>query len=329
MHIIIATDAWSPQVNGVVRSYQHLIDELINEHKITLITPNEFYTFPLPLYPEIRISVLTSRSIGKRIETLNPDAIHIATEGTIGLATRNYCIKTNRNFTTAYHTRFPEYLNELIHVPLSVGYAICKWFHSPATNMMVSTESLAKELEKKGFNNASIFPKGVNSELFKNYKTKPINYKRPIFLYVGRISKEKNIEAFLDLDLPGTKLVVGDGPIRKSLQNKFPDVKFLGYKFGADLALAYTNADVFVFPSLTDTFGIVMLEALACGTPIAAYPVRGPKEVIGDSEVGVLSRDLKQACLDAMNIKGDICKKHAKKFSWKKSAESFLKNLNI
>ena len=329
MHIAIATDAWFPQVNGVVTCYQHLIAELSKQHTVSVITPDDFYTIPNPLYPEIRISVVTRRSIAKKMDLINPDAIHIATEGTIGLAARNYCLKNKKRFTTAYHTRFPEYLNELMFIPTFIGYAICKWFHSQADTMMVSTESLAAELEIKGFNNTSIFPKGVNPELFKNYKTESNTYKRPIFLYVGRVSKEKNIEDFLQLDLPGTKVVIGDGPLRTSLQDKFPDVEFLGYKFGPDLALAYTNADVFVFPSLTDTFGMVMLEALACGTPIAAYPVRGPIEVVGDSGVGVLSRDLRQACLDAINIKGDICKRHAKKFTWRDSAERFVKNLNI
>jgi glycosyltransferase involved in cell wall biosynthesis len=327
--LLIVTDAWHPQVNGVVRTLTTTRAELERlGHKVEVIAPDRFRTIPMPTYPEIRLALAPGRRVRRMIEEAQPDAIHIATEGPLGFAARRYCLKHKLPFTTAYHTRFPEYVRDRAPVPLSLSYAFIRRFHAPAHSVMVATASIEADLERRGFTNIRRWSRGVDTDLFRpGPKDLFAHLPRPIFISVGRVAVEKNIEAFLSLDLPGSKVVVGDGPQLAELKAKHPGVTFVGAKHGEDLARHYAAADVFVFPSRTDTFGLVLLEALASGLPVAAFPVPGPLDVIGDSPAGVLSEDLRGACLQAVGIDPTVCRDHALGFSWQSCAQQFLANL--
>ena len=286
LKIVVATDAWKPQVNGVVRTLETLGD-ILGEYgnEITYITPNDFRSVPLPSYPEIRLSIMPNRKVAQIINREKPDAIHIATEGPIGRATRRFCKRRGYPYTTSFHTRFAEYANERWKLPISWGYAVLRDFHKDSDTMMVATPGLVEELELRGFSNMKLWARGVDMRQFSISPSDVLSHlEGPIFLYVGRIAVEKSIEDFLQLDLSGTKVVVGEGPQRAELEAKYKDAVFMGPKFGDELVTYYQAADVFVFPSRTDTFGLVNIEALACGVPVAAYPVRGPLEIIQDAE---------------------------------------------
>jgi glycosyltransferase involved in cell wall biosynthesis len=297
-------------------------------HEVRYATPQGRFSVPLPTYREIRLSILPRRSLEKLIDAFEPDNIHIATEGTLGLAARNICIARKLAFTTAYHSRFPDYVHvRFPFVPKNVVYRLLRWFHAPAHAMMVATARLQRELESHGFRNTRLWSRGVDIEKFRPVEGAGLPFARPIWLYVGRVSIEKNIEAFLSLDLPGSKVVVGDGPARAQLERRYPAARFLGMKTGEDLVRAYSAGDVFVFPSKTDTFGLVVLEALACGTPVAAYPVQGPQDVVGDAPVAVLDDDLREACLHALEISAAEARAFAMKNSWRACTLQFLANL--
>ena len=292
-----------------------------------MITPDQFHSLPCPTYPEIRLAVRPGPRMARMIESHRPCAIHIATEGPLGWAARNFCVRRNLPFTTAYHTRFPEYVHARFRVPVALTYAVVRRFHAPASAVMVSTQGIQVELERRGFRNIRRWSRGVDTRLFHPRPTAFPELPRPVFLYVGRIAVEKNIQAFLDLDLPGSKLGVGDGPLLPQLRRRHPTVHFTGARLGEDLAACYASADVFVFPSRTDTFGLVLLEALASGVPVAAYPVAGPNDVIGDAPVGVLDEDLGRAALAALQIPRAQCRSYAESFAWEASARQFLANL--
>lgn len=327
--LLILTDAWAPQVNGVVRTLETLGRDLASMgHEVCYGTPQGRFTIPLPTYREIRLAVFPRRGLERMIAEFAPDAIHIATEGTIGLSARAICLRRKIPFTTSFHTRFPEYVNARFpFIPRNAVYRLLRWFHGPATAMMVATPSLKQELEAHGFRNVRIWSRGVDVEAFKPAADCQLPYARPIWLYVGRVAVEKNIEAFLALDLPGTKVVIGEGPARAALEKEYPEARFLGPKLGEDLVRHYASSDVFVFPSRTDTFGLVMLEALACGVPVAAFPVQGPRDVIGDAPVAALDDNLKAACLRALAIPRETCRAFALGRSWRACTEQFLSNL--
>ncbi len=324
MRVLIATDAWTPQVNGVVNTYVNLDRESARAGlELSFITPSEFRTVPLPSYSEVRLSLISARDVARRVERDKPDFIHIATEGPIGLAARAFCLRAERRFTTSYHTRFPEYLAARIPIPLSWGYRFERWFHNAGAGVMAASKSLCEELAKQGMKNVYLWSRGVDLELFKPRPCDRFGLPRPVFLYAGRVAVEKNLEAFLRLDLPGTKAVVGGGPQLEDLKRRFPAVVFTGPKFGQDLAEHYASSDVFVFPSVTDTFGNVLLEALACGVPVAAYNVMGPMDVVANGTAGILSADLKEAALAALSIDRAVCRAYAERFSWAACARRF------
>ena len=325
MRVLIATDAWSPQVNGVVRTLTSLRRAAQNLGvTIEFLSPEGFPTFPVPTYPGLRLAVPGRRRIARHIEQARPDAIHIATEGPIGHAVRAYCRRRGRPFTTSYTTRFPEYISARAPVPQSWIYAALRRFHAAATVTMVATPSLIRELHGRGFPHLDMWTRGVDTELFRPDRAIDTGLPRPIFLSVGRVAVEKNLEAFLSLDLPGTKAVIGAGPMVGELKRRFPQAKFLGQLENGTLAGHLAGADVFVFPSRTDTFGVVQLEALASGVPVAAFPVTGPKDVIGDNPIGVLSEDLREACLGALHISREACRDFALRHSWENSARQFI-----
>ena len=328
MRIMIVTDAWEPQVNGVVRTLKQTRAELEKMgHALDMITPLEFKTIPCPTYPDIALSLFPKKGVVEKLDKFGPDAIHIATEGPLGIAARSYAIKRKLPFTTAYHTRFPEYVKARTAIPLSLTYKFLRWFHDPSQAVMAPTDVVKNDLEKYGFTNVVLWTRGVDLNIFQPRAEKVLNTNHPIFLYVGRVAVEKNIEAFLELKLPGSKWVVGDGPALEGLKAKYPEVSYLGVLQQEELAKVYSSADVFVFPSKTDTFGLVLLEAMACGLPVAAYPVTGPIDVIGTSQAGAMSVDLREACLAALNIPREIARKHAEKFSWQAATEQFVAHL--
>ncbi|NWG39768.1 MAG: glycosyltransferase family 1 protein [Hydrogenophilaceae bacterium] len=325
---MIVTDAWRPQVNGVVRTLTTTKLEMEKMgHEVDLLTPLEFRTFPCPTYPEIRLSWLPGKTVEKRIRDFSPHALHIATEGPLGIAARRYALKNKLPFTTAYHTRFPEYVQARFAIPLSWTYRFLRWFHGPSSAMMAPTPKVKSDLEAWGFTNAVLWTRGVDLDVFKLQEANRLNTQPPIFLYVGRVAVEKNVEAFLQLDLPGSKWVAGDGPAMAGLKAKYPDVNYLGVLNQQELAEVYASADVFVFPSKTDTFGLVLLEAMACGLPVAAYPVTGPIDVLGNSSAGVMHEDLREACLAALKIDRKTARAHAEKFSWRAATEQFVSHL--
>lgn len=329
--ILLVTDAWAPQVNGVVRTLEMLGRDLAAMgHEVRYATPEGRFTVPLPTYSEIRLAIFPRKSLERMIDDFAPTAIHIATEGPIGLSARAICIKRHIAFTTSFHTRFPEYVHARFpFVSERVVYRFLRWFHDPAAAMMVATPSLERELAQYGFHNLCIWSRGVDVDAFRPIEGSTLPFAEPIWLYVGRVAVEKNIEAFLALDLPGTKVVIGDGPARVALERKYPAVQFLGTKVGEDLVRCYAASDAFVFPSRTDTFGLVLLEALACGVPVAAFPVLGPKDVLGDAAVGALDEDLGRACRRALTISRDNCRAFALTRSWRACTEQFLANLPV
>jgi len=325
MRVLVATDAWRPQVNGVVRTLNSLARAAAKLGvTIEFLSPDGFPSLPVPTYPGLRLALPSRRKIAARIEATRPDAIHIATEGPIGFAVRAYCRRHGRPFTTSYTTRFPEYISTRSPIPEDWIYAVLRWFHSAATVTMVATPSLTAELGERGFGNLGRWTRGVDVELFHPERAIDLGFLRPIFISVGRVAVEKNLEAFLSLDLPGTKVIVGTGPQEAELKRKFPETKFLGMLDNGILASHLAAADVFVFPSRTDTFGIVQLEALASGVPVAAYPVTGPKDVLADHPIGVLHEDLRAACMEALTLSREACRAFALNYSWENSARQFL-----
>jgi glycosyltransferase involved in cell wall biosynthesis len=325
MRVLVATDAWRPQVNGVVRTLNSLQRATAKLGvAVEFLSPDGFPSFPVPTYPGLRLAIPSRHGIAERIEAMRPDAIHIATEGPIGFAVRAYCRRHGRPFTTSYTTRFPEYISARSPIPQSWIYGVLRRFHSAATVTMVATPSLTAELRGRGFTNLGMWTRGVDVDLFRPDRAIDLGFPRPIFMTVGRVAVEKNLEAFLSLDLPGTKVIVGTGPQETELKRKFPDTKFLGMLDNGILASHLAGADVFVFPSLTDTFGIVQLEALASGVPVAAFPVTGPKDVVAGHPIGVLHEDLRTACLDALKLSRADCRAFALNYSWENSARQFI-----
>ena len=338
LKILIVTDAWRPQVNGVVRTLEVLGEDLAAlGHQVRYATPQGRLTVPMPTYPEIRLALFPRRLLEKEIRAFAPDAVHIATEGPLGLCARAICMKYGIAFSTSFHTRFPEYVKARFpFVPLALVYGWLRWFHGPATAMMVATQSLKREMASHGFHHLRIWSRGVDVDHFRPVPGASLPYEGPIWLCVGRVAVEKNIEAFLALDLPGTKVVVGDGPARLALAENYPEAKFLGALSGAALVRAYSASTVFVFPSRTDTFGLVLLEALACGLPVAAYPVQGPLDVVGPPEgagVAVLDEDLRTACLGALKLAQRGASPTPREFalghSWRACTLQFLRNIVV
>lgn len=327
--IVIVTDAWRPQINGVVRTLES-VGKVLREwgHSVDYLTPEAFWTVPVPTYPEIRLSLASRRAVFRRLAHARAHHIHIATEGPLGLLARQYCIERGKGFSTSFHTRFPEYVSARLPVPQDWSYGYLRWFHEPAGNTLVPTPSLRDDLASRDFRHLSIWGRGVDMERFQPGKSDVFAHlPGPHLLYVGRVAAEKNIEAFLALDVPGTKIVVGDGPDRLRLEKLHPDVVFCGYRHGDALVEAYQGADVFVFPSRTDTFGNVMTEALACGTPVAAYPVTGPKDILTDGRAGALHTDLSVAVRRALMLDRRDASAHAQNFTWAASARQFLDGL--
>lgn len=330
----MATDAWAPQVNGVVRSLERMVEAAPAQgFDPVLLTPRDFRSLPMPGYAEIRLALAGPRGVGSAWARLDPTHVHIATEGTIGHAVRRLCLAKGRPFTTSYHTRFPEYLAARAPVPQAWSYAWLRRFHNAAAGTMVSTPSLERELAARGFRGLMRWTRGVDTDLFRPAEPGApppaalAGLPRPVFLFVGRVAVEKNVAAFLGLDLPGTKVVVGDGPDRARLEAAHPQARFLGTRTGAALAALYAGSDAFVFPSRTDTFGIVLLEALACGLPVAAYPVTGPLDVIAGTSTGILDRDLRAACLAALHVPRARCRAEALRRTWAESARQFFGNI--
>jgi glycosyltransferase involved in cell wall biosynthesis len=331
MKICIVTDAWRPQVNGVAITLANLMaaGEKLGVEFVA-IGPDRFHTIAAPSYPEIRLALTSPKAVGQLIRAEKPDHVHIATEGPLGVAASYWCPRNGEIFTTSYHTRFPEYVEARWPIPAAWSYAALRRFHEGSAGLMVATQTLADDLSARGFKRPMLWPRGVDEDMFRPAPEIPAELKnlpRPFFLNCGRLAPEKNIEAFLALDLPGSKIVVGDGPSRASLQEKFPNVHFVGVKSREELAAYYSAADVFVFPSRTDTFGNVMLEALACGAPVAAFPVPGPIDIITDPRIGVLDEDLRSACLRALTLSRKDCRDHALGYTWPESGRIFLENV--
>jgi glycosyltransferase involved in cell wall biosynthesis len=326
MKTLVATDAWHPQVNGVFRTLVMMAEAARGLGvEIDFLTPNSFRTFALPSYRDLRLALPGPAKIAELIERAAPDSIHIATEGPIGFMVRRYCRKHDLPFTTGFHTRFPEYVSARSPIPEKWVWAALRAFHRPSQAVMAATPALVGELRSRGFRNVVLWSRGVDTKLF-HPRDIDICLPGPVFLCVGRVAVEKNLEAFLALDLPGTKVIVGDGPARRKLERRYPQAIFLGARHGEELAEIYAACDVFVFPSKTDTFGLVLLEALASGLPVAAFPVQGPRDVIGSATVGVLSDDLRAACLEALNIPREACVEFAAAHSWEASARVFIEH---
>ena len=332
MKIMLITDAWEPQMNGVVRTLSKTVNALREAgHSVEIIAPSDgYWTMPLPTYPDIRLALFAKKDVERRIIEFAPEAIHIATEGPLGLASRAFCLKWGASFTTSYHTKFPEYIKARFpFVPLAWPYKFVRDFHNSGGRVMVTTPSMVEFLSQRGFKNLAPWARGVDTKLFNPNKRAAPNgvYKdlpRPIFVNVGRVAVEKNIEAFLKLDLPGSKVVVGDGPQMSQLKERYPQAHFLGSKFGDDLARHFADADVFVFPSKTDTFGLVIIEAMAAGTPVAAYPVTGPIDIVPGSGAGVLEEDLHAACLSALELSRAAATAHAQNYNWQAVTDIFF-----
>ena len=329
--IVLATDAWRPQVSGVVRTWESVLSVLEGRgYQTEVLCPTDHRrTIPLPRYPEIRLAPWPFGAVAKRLDALRPNAVHIATEGPIGIATRRWCLRRGVPFTTSYHTKLAEYAQAYTKLPLRMGYGLLKKFHGPASATLVPTPTIRDELVTRGFKDINVWTRGVDHDTFRVY---PEHEREkfgtgPIFLYAGRLAVEKNLDAFLQLDLPGTKVLVGDGPHRKKLERKYPDAVFTGYRYGDDLARAYASGDCFVFPSLTDTFGVVMIEAMACGLPVAAFPVTGPIDVVQDGVSGVVNKDLRAACLQAVELPQAGVLEHARTFTWERTTDILLETL--
>ncbi len=336
MKITIVTDAWAPQVNGVVRTLNETITRLqAGDYDVQRISPEQFHTLPCPSYPEIRLALTLSGRVGRMIDAFTPDHIHIATEGPLGMAARRWCVRNGKAFTTAFHTKFADYAAARTHVSPQFFWRFLRWFHQPATHILAATSRLKDDLHNQGLTQAQVWSRGVDIMTFRpDHVPNPAlaHLPRPLMLNVGRIAVEKNLEAFLQADVAGTKIIVGDGPARESLQKRFPQALFLGAMHGATLAATYASADVFVFPSHTDTFGLVMLEALACGTPVAAFPVAGPLDVIGDGSgiladwstpIGCTHTELSIAITTALQCDRGAARAYASRFSWQSTVDQF------
>lgn len=331
MKIVIVTDAWEPQVNGVVRTLQSVQLELIARgHEVLVISPGLYRSWPCPTYPEIRLALAGPNSVGARIAAFGPDAIHLSTEGPLCLAARRWCLRRAIPFTTAYHTQFPDYIAKRTGIPAALSWLYIRWFHAHAKRVLVSTESVRAKLRSHGVAHVGHWGRGVDLAQFTPDAPPPALFAklpRPIQLYVGRVAVEKNIEAFLASNIKGSKVIVGDGPARERLQSRYPNAYFLGTMQGRSLAGAYAGADVFVFPSRTDTFGLVMIEALACGTPVAAYPVSGPVDIV-TNDVGALAGDLESAIALALTRDRAVCAAYGCTFTWEASARQFVAALS-
>jgi glycosyltransferase involved in cell wall biosynthesis len=330
LRIALVTDGWLPQVNGVVNTLLNVIRELeALGHEVQVFSFDlARRRIPCPSYPEIKIAWFPYREIARALDSFNPHAVHIVSEITVGLAGRYYCLRRGIPFTTAYHTRVPEYVRARFPIPLSFSYAYFRWFHSKAQRVLVTTPTMMRELEQRGFRNLVLWQRGVDTKVFypradTSSVARPDD-QRPVLLYAGRVAVEKNVEAFLQLDLPGTKIVVGDGPELERLRSQYPEARFEGFKTAAELAEYYSYADCFVFPSLTDTYGLVLLEAMACGTPVAAFPAPGPLDVIEHGVTGYISSDLAEAVAGALKLDRQQCLSFAQANPWKKVAEDFL-----
>jgi len=330
MKLLIVTDAWTPQVNGVVRTLKETVRVLSDwGHAVEVLSPDGFASVPCPTYPEIPLALFPGRAVARRIDASAADAVHIATEGPLGLAARRHCLKRGLAFTTAYHTAFPEYVTARTGLPVGATYRYMRWFHGPSAGVMVATESLHDRLLAHGFGGLRYWSRGVDAQLFRPGARAWLDAPRPVLLYAGRVVVDKNVEAFLALDVPGTKYVVGPGPQLAQLRRRYPAARFTGYVDDATLARYYAAADVFVFPSRTDTFGLVLLEALASGLPVAAYPVTGPLEIVGTHGVGRLDEDLAQAVAGALALSGphERCRARALAFTWEDATRDFLGHL--
>jgi len=328
LKILLISDAWKPQINGVVRTLEKTADGLNKlGHQVLIVGPDQFPTIPCPSYPSIRLAIRCRAKLAKLSRVFAPDRIHIATEGPLGLAARRYCIRNHYHFTTSLHTLFAEYVNLRWNIPESWGYRYLRWFHDPAVATMVATSSMEKMLVEKGFKHLERWSRGVDTRLFKPGSKDFLSDKRPIFLYVGRVAVEKNLDSFLSLDLPGSKYVVGDGPALDGFRRQYPDTRFVGFKQGEPLAAHIRSADVVVFPSLTDTFGLTVLESLACGVPVAAFPVQGPKDILTEPNTGCLDWNLLKATLKALNGNSTHCRELAMQYSWEASTAQFLNHL--
>ena len=328
MKIAIISDAWHPQVNGVVTTLTRTTETLREwGHELCLITPEQFRAMACPGYPEIALALWPYRKVAAKLEAFQPEAIHIATEGPLGWAARRYCRRRGLSFTTSYHTRFPEYLRLRLPVPLPLSYAVVRRFHEAAARTMVAAPWLAEELSQRGFSRLCLWSRGVDTEVFRPREKEFMTTPRPILLYAGRVAVEKSIEDFLRLPVGGSKYVIGNGPDLEMLRARYPEVYFTGYRWGEDLARHIAAADVFVFPSRTDTFGLVMLEAMACGVPVAAYPVPGPAGLVVNGENGWLAEDLGRAVVAALEVDPEKCRTFATDYSWTKCTGQFLANL--
>jgi 1,2-diacylglycerol 3-alpha-glucosyltransferase/glucuronosyltransferase len=328
MRIAIVTDAWHPQVNGVVTTLSRTREGLeAKGHTVTIVDPSGYRTIPCPSYPEIRLALGPGRRLRQALDEAAPQAIHIATEGPLGAAARRYCLEHDLKFTTSYHTQFPQYLRKRLPVPVAWSYRYLQRFHRRAERTLVPTEHMRRELTEHGFENVVIWSRGVDTGLFRPMQRDFLDLPRPIAVYAGRVAIEKNLEAMLEADLPGSKLIVGDGPDFEKLRRRFPDAHFVGYKFGDELAQHLAAGDVFVFPSRTDTFGLVMLEAMACGTPVAAFPVTGPIDVVSDGVTGALDDDLAAAVRRALTLSRDDCRRAALERTWDRAVGEFMSHL--
>ncbi|MBX2878734.1 MAG: glycosyltransferase family 1 protein [Granulosicoccus sp.] len=328
MKIAIVTDAWYPQTNGVVNSLSQTgkcLEQM--NHKVIFVTPKPFKTIPLPTYPSIRLALFPKSKVFKTLDDFDPDAIHVATEGPLGMAGRSWAVKRKKKFTTSYHTQFPEYVRLRAPIPVSLTYRFLRWFHGKAERVMVPTESQRKKLVEWRFQNVVIWTRGVDTETFHPAGKSFLSDERPISVYMGRVAVEKNIEAFLQLDLPGTKYVIGDGPDREQLEQKYPEPRYVGFKYGKELVSYLSACDVFVFPSKTDTFGLVLLEAMACGLPVAAYPVTGPIDIVRQGETGVLDKDLGLATKKALELDPARAREYAEVHSWESATSQFFHHL--
>jgi glycosyltransferase involved in cell wall biosynthesis len=328
VRIALATDAWSPQTNGVVRTLSITVRELeLAGHVVDVVHPGSFRTVPCPTYPEIRLALFPFRRLARQLDRFDPEAVHVATEGPLGMAARRWCRRRGRPFTTSYHTQFPEYVRARAPIPTGLTYAHLRRFHGAAARTLVATPSMQRQLESRGFRNLALWSRGVDTGLFRPQAKGFLELPRPLWLYFGRVAVEKGIEDFLALDVPGSKLVVGGGPAEAELRARYPEAVFAGFRFGEELARVVASADVFVFPSRTDTFGLVLLEAMACGVPVAAYPVTGPVDVVVNGVTGVLDANLRTAALAALKLDPDACRAHALRYTWQAATGQFLSHL--
>lgn len=330
MRILFVSDAWEPQVNGVVRTLKMTRRELeLRGHETELISPLDFRSLPCPTYPEISLALASRRALERLIDRYSPDCLHIATEGPLGWLARSIALRRKWAFTTAFHSRFPEYVHARFRIPVRWTYALLRRFHNAAHFTLAPTPAIVSDLKARGFHGARLWSRGVDLKLFDHRGPRLDSSTRPVFLYVGRIAVEKQVNAFLDLDLPGEKWVAGEGPARKQLQARYPEARWLDVLDGPELARLYRSADVMVFPSITDTFGLVMVESMACGTPVAAFPVPGPIDVIGSSSGGAMHSDLRQACLKALELPRGAVRKRAEEFTWSAATDQMFAALQI